>query len=261
MQDLVREVAYQTLSHGEHRRCTSLPHDISSRAPKTSWRSSSQAICSRRTGWRPTTLMRGRSADARWRRCDQRLGRRCGCAFRNALRGFGAALRLCDGPEQRAVVLEETATAARAAARLDLAEGLREFVRGRGETGQRNEAAMARAQLASVMLLAQHNEAAIPELDGPFAPSLVRPQRGRSRLRHSWHRHACWSGTIGRPRVGRARLEAARRLGLDTVSADLLVTPARPVHLSDEEADWQICSAPSPTPNRPAPCTRSSSAE
>ena len=241
VQDLVREVAYQTLSHGERRAMHLAAARYLESRPEDELAESLAGHLLEAHRLAPD------HPDAR------RIGRRAVAALRRAAQGalrlhvperalghFEQALRLCDGPEQRAVVLEETATAARAAARLDLAEEyLRELVRGRKDAGQRNEAAMARAQLASVMLLAQHNEAAITELESAlrathgFGHSAggveLASQLARARM------------LVGDDRGGlewaERALEAARRLGLETVSTDLLVTrgTAR-FHLGDEEA-------------------------
>jgi class 3 adenylate cyclase/tetratricopeptide (TPR) repeat protein len=80
-----------------------------------------------------------------------------------ALAHLEKALELAATPTERATVLEEAAAAARADARLDAAEAyLRELIELRGEGP---ESGRARAQLASVLLTAQRNEPALVELE------------------------------------------------------------------------------------------------
>ena len=76
---------------------------------------------------------------------------------------------MVDSSEQRAILLEEAAGAARAAARLEVAEGhLRELVDLLGADGTATDVA-ARARLASVLLMAQRNESALAELESAVA--------------------------------------------------------------------------------------------
>jgi tetratricopeptide (TPR) repeat protein len=157
---------------------------------------------------------------------------------KRALGHLEHALGLVDNPEQRAVVLEEAAAAARAAARLDLAEEyLRELIELRKEAGHPRDAARARAQLASVLLMAQHNETAIAELESALRANRdigrdaagveLASQLARARM------------LVGDDRGGlewaERALSAAERLGLDAVATDLLVTrgSAR-FHLGDQ---------------------------
>ena len=144
-----------------------------------------------------------------------------------ALGHLEQALRLTDGPEQRAIVLDETASAASAAGRLDLAEQhLRELAALQLDAGERRTAARTRARLASVLLTAQRNEPAVRELE--MALRAIR-QVGRDA-----------AGVELAAQLARARvligddaaglswaergLRAARRLELDALAADLLVT-------------------------------------
>ena len=241
VQDLVREVAYHTLSHGERR---------------TMHLAAARYLESRRDDELAEALaghllevlrLAPDHPDAR------RIGRRAVAALRRAAHGalrlhvpdralghLEQALRLTDGPEQRAVVLEETATAAQLAARLDLAEEhLRELAQARRDAGQRHEAARARAKLASVLLLAQQNETAIAELESALrAIHDIGHDAGGVELASQLARARM---LIGDDRGGlewaERALEAAQRLGLDVVAADLLVTrgTAR-FHLGEEDA-------------------------
>jgi class 3 adenylate cyclase len=137
------------------------------------------------------------------------------------------ALRLTDGPEQRAVVLDEAASAGTAAGRLDLAEAhLRELATLQFEADHRRDAARTRARLAGVLLTAQRNEPAILELekalrairhvDRDAAGVELAAQLARARM--------LIGDDAGGLQWAERGLEAARRLGLDGVAADLLVT-------------------------------------
>jgi class 3 adenylate cyclase/tetratricopeptide (TPR) repeat protein len=137
------------------------------------------------------------------------------------------ALRLTDVLEQRALVLDEAATAATAAGRLDLAEEhLRELVDLQAAGGHRRDAAHARAKLASVLLTAQRNESAVAELE-----SALRAFRDIGRDAANVELAA----QLARARVllgdepaaldwATRALAAAERLDLPGVAVDLLVT-------------------------------------
>ncbi len=241
VQDLVREVAYNTLSRAERRTL----HLAAARYLES--RPEEELAESLAGHLLEVHRIAPDHPDAR------RVARRAVAALRRAAHGalrlhvpdralehLEAALLLTDGPEQRAVVLEETATAARTAARLDLAEErLRELIKLRKEAGKRDEAARARAQLASVLLLAQHNEQAIAELEsalratrtfGRYAAGIeLASQLARARM------------LVGDDQGGlewaERALAAAERFGLEAVAIDLLITrgTAR-FHLGDEEA-------------------------
>jgi class 3 adenylate cyclase/tetratricopeptide (TPR) repeat protein len=144
-----------------------------------------------------------------------------------ALGHLERALRLCGGPTERARLLEESADAARAAGRLELAEGhLRELVALLAESGRREEVMHARAQLASVLLIGQQNESALVELEtalrairdiGSDASGIeLASQLARARM------------VMGDDRAGlewaERALAGAERLGLASIATDLLVT-------------------------------------
>ena len=152
------------------------------------------------------------------------------------------ALRLSSTPTERARLLEESADAARAAGRLELAEGhLRDLVALHADSGHPVEVARARAHLASVLLIGQRNESALAELE--TAVKAIR----------AWRLGADASGIELASQLARARmvmgddraglewaeraLAGAQRLGLDAIATDLLVTrgTAR-FRLGDEEA-------------------------
>ena len=137
------------------------------------------------------------------------------------------ALRLTDSPEQRAVVLDEAASAASAAGRLDIAERhLRELIEIRAASDNRRDVARARARLASVMLTAQRNEPAVAELESalravrdigrdPGGVELA-AQLARARLLIGDERGALeWA---------KRAMPAAERHDLPAVAVDLLVT-------------------------------------
>ena len=228
VQDLVREVAYQTLALTERRTL--------------------HLAAARHLESRPeddvAELLAGHLVEAHQLSPEhpdaRRIARRAVAALRraahNALhlhvpeRALGHlehALRLTDKPEQRAVVLAEAADASRAASRLDLAEDhLRELVSLHEAAGRRHETARARAHLASALLMAQRNEPAIAELE--------------SALRANRNVEADASGVELASQLARARmlvgderaalewaeraLRAARRLDLGPLAADILIT-------------------------------------
>ncbi|HET7686256.1 MAG TPA: AAA family ATPase [Candidatus Limnocylindria bacterium] len=87
-----------------------------------------------------------------------------------ALEGLERALAMPANPEERAALLEEAATAARRAGRLSVAERyLRELI----ERAGADERDRLRAQLASVLLMSHQNAAALAELEAAVAPDGV----------------------------------------------------------------------------------------
>ena len=167
VEDIVREVAYHTLAHTERRTI----HLAAAR------------YLEERPDDEVAESLAGHLVEAHQLAPDHpdahRIARRAVAALRraahNALRlhiperalgHLQHALRLTDTPEQRAVVLEEAAAAGRAAGRLELAEAhLRELVAHHTAGRRRQETARARAQLASVLLMAQNHRPAIAELE------------------------------------------------------------------------------------------------
>ena len=241
VQDLVREVAYHTLSRTERRGMhlaaarylETLPDDDVAEPLAGHLREAHRLAPDH-----PDAVRLARRAVAALRRASRDATRLH--VPERALGLLEEALRLTDSAEQRTVLLEEGADAARAAARLDLAEGhLRELVKLRTDLGQQKPAALARARLASVLLAAQRNEPALAELEAAMRavrnigadPSGVElaAQLARARL------------LVGDDRDGlewsERALAAATRLGLETVATDVLVTrgTAR-FRLGEEEA-------------------------
>ena len=241
VQDLVREVAYHTLSRSERRRLHLSAARYLETKPDEDVAESLAGHLVEAHGIAPD------HADA------NRLARRAVAALRlaaqNALRlhvperaigHLEQALRLTDSPEQRAVVLEEAAGAARSAARLDLAEAhLRELVAFHKSSKRRHETARARAQLASVLLMAQHNEPAIAELESALRATRniaaddagveLAAQLARARM------------LVGDDQAGldwaQRALAAAELLGLKAIATDVLVTRGTALfRLGDEEA-------------------------
>jgi class 3 adenylate cyclase/tetratricopeptide (TPR) repeat protein len=227
VQALVREVAYRTLARSERRTL----HLAAARYLES-------------VGDDAVEPLAGHLAEAHRLTEDPReqlrLARRAVAALRlsarqamvvhvphRALDLLERALRLSEGTDERPQVLAETADAARAAGRLDVAEEhLRELIRLQTAERKRQAAARTRAQLASVMLSAQRNAPALEEL-----AAAMRTVRG-------WERDP--SGVEIAAQLARARLligedaealawadralEAARNLALPAIELDVLVT-------------------------------------
>ncbi len=227
VQDLVREVAYRTLSRRERRTL----HLAAARWLEEESEDAAESLA-------------GHLAEAHDLAPDHadapRIARRAVSALRRAAaaaleqhvprRAFGHlehALRLTDVPAQRAVVLDEAAASATAAGRLDVAERhLRELADLHADAGRRRDAARARARLASVLLTAQRNEPAVAELESALRavrdvgrdPSGVElaAQLARARVLIGDNRGALdWSARA---------LAAASRHDLPAIAADVLVT-------------------------------------
>ena len=239
VQDLVREVAYHTLARMERRTLhLAAAHYLEALDEEVAEQLAGHLVEAHRLTSQPREL--------------QRLARRAVAALRHGARGatvlhvperalglLQVALRLGD-TGQRATLLGETADAAQAAGRLDVAEEhLRELIAIQAAAGERHDAARSRARLASVMLSAQRNEPALAELEAAM------------RAIRNWE--ADPSGVTLAAELARARtvvgddrealawadraLAAARRLELTGIATDLLVTrgTAR-VSLGDQEA-------------------------
>ena len=228
VQDLVREVAYNTLARSERRslhlgaaRYLESVEDDDVAEPLAGHLLEAHRLAPEH----PDAVRVARRAVAALRRAARDATRLH--VPERALGMLEEALRLSDGPEQRAVLLGEAADASRAAARLDLAEQhLRELVALRRDLGERRKTAHARARLASVLLSAQRNEPAIAELESAMravrditadASSVeLAAQLARAKL------------LIGDNRVGlewaERAMAAAERLELVNVAVDVLVT-------------------------------------
>ena len=239
VQDLVREVAYETLAHAERRAA----HLAAARHLETLDADEPELLAAH--------LVEAHRLTAQPREAE-RLANRAVGALRRAARAAAAlhvpgraldlaetALELADGPT-RPGILAEAADLARAAGRLDMAEThLRELIRLQQEGGARSAAARTRAQLASVMLTAQANEPALAELEAAMRdvrrwqsdPSGVELAAQLARAR----------SVLGDDREGlrwaERALAAAVRLELPAVVTDVLITrgTAR-IALGDHEA-------------------------
>ncbi len=225
VQDLVRDVASRTLGHADRRAL----HLAAARyLESTDREGASEALARhlveahRLAPDHPDALRVARRAVAALR-AAARDAQRIHVPDR-ALGHLETALTLAGSPEERAAVLEEAAAAARAAAQLSQAERfLRELIELRRDGP---EAAKARAQLASVLLMAQRNEPALVELESAIAavddaesdPAGVEliAQLARARL------------LVGDEQAGlgwaEQATEAAERLGLGGVAVDAHVT-------------------------------------
>ncbi len=141
-----------------------------------------------------------------------------------ALAHLAQALELSTTPTERATVLEEAAAAARADARLDQAEAyLRELIDLRGDGP---ESGKARAQLASVLLTAQRNESALVELEAAVTAvaDLASDPAGVEVIAQlARHRTLVGDDAAGLAWAERA-VAAAEDLGLGSVAADARVT-------------------------------------
>jgi class 3 adenylate cyclase/tetratricopeptide (TPR) repeat protein len=227
VQGLVREVAYRTLARTERRAL----HLAAARYLESA-------------GDEVAEVLAGHLGEAH-RLTEEprerlRLARRTVAALRTAARQamvvhvpdrafelLERALRLSEGTDERPSVLGETADAARAAGRLEVAEErLRELIGIQFAARERGAAARTRAALASVLLSAQRNEPALAELE-----RAMRTVRG-------WERDP--SGVELAAQLARARLlmgedaealawadralAAAMHLELPAILMDVLVT-------------------------------------
>ena len=239
VQGLVREVAYRTLARTERRAL----HLAAARYLESAGDDAAEVLAGHLSeAHRLTEEPRERL----------RLARRAVAALRTAARqaqvvhvpdrAFGLlerALRLSEGTDERPSMLAETADAARAAGRLEVAEErLRELIGLQFAARDRRATARTRARLASVLLSAQRNAPALAELE-----RAMRTVRG-------WERDP--SGVELAAQLARARLlmgedaealawadrglAAARRLDLPAVLMDLLVTRGT-ARLSSGDAD------------------------
>ena len=241
VQDLVREVAYATLSRAERRSLhLAAARWLESRSEEEVAESLAGHLLEahRLAPEHPDSHRLARRAVAALRRASHNA-MRLHLADR-ALDHLEHALKLTDVADQRAVVLEEAAAAARASARLSLAEDhLRELVKLHADAGRRRESAAARARLASVLLMEQRSETAIAELESALragrrietydAGVELASQLARARMLVGDYRPALrWADRA---------LEAAEQRGLDVVANDILITrgTAR-FSLGDEEA-------------------------
>jgi class 3 adenylate cyclase/tetratricopeptide (TPR) repeat protein len=228
VQDLVREVAYGTLSRAERRSLhLAAARWLEGRAEDDIAESLAGHLLEahRLAPEHPDGHRVARRAVAALRRASHNAMRLH--LPHRALDHLEHALKLTDVADQRAVVLDEAAAAARASARLTLAEEhLRELVKLHADAGRRRESAAARASLASVLLMDQRNASAIAELETALragrrietydAGVELASQLARAKMLVGEHRPALrWADRA---------LEAAEQRGLEAVATDILIT-------------------------------------
>jgi class 3 adenylate cyclase len=226
VQELVREVAYETVARSERRSL----HLSAARYLESLEDDAPEQLAAH--------LVEAHRLTSESREAE-RVAHRAVGALRRAARGASAlhvparalglletALALAD-VRMRQGLLAEAADAARAAGRLDVAEThLRELIGLQREAGDRSAAARTRAQLASVMLTAQANEPALLELEGAMRdvrrwqsdPSGVELAAQLARAR----------SVLGDDREGlrwaERALAAAERLNIPAVVTDVRIT-------------------------------------
>lgn len=228
VQDVVRDVAYRTLSRQARRRLhlaaakwleaitdedvaeplaghLAAAHDLAPDHPDA-----------HRVARRAVAALRRSAASAMARHVPER-----------ALGHLERALRLTDVPEQRIVVLDEVARAAASAGRLELAEQhLRELAELQLASDHRREAAQTRARLAGVLLTAQRNALAVQELEIAMRGirRIDRDEAGVELAAQLARARVLIGDDAGGARWAERGLAAARRLDLNGLAADLLVT-------------------------------------
>ncbi|HEY6607917.1 MAG TPA: hypothetical protein VI277_01865, partial [Candidatus Limnocylindria bacterium] len=240
VQDLVRDVAYRTLGLADRRALhIAAARYLESREDEGAAEALSFHLVraqelapehpdARRVARRAVGALRIAARDALRMHAPER-----------ALAHLQRGLELVDSPEQRALLLEEAATSARAAARLELSESyLRELIGLVADTDAAR-AARARAQLASVLLMAQRNEPALAELEAALRamkdpdsdPAGVEVAAQLARA------HVLVGDDAASLAWAERAFAAAQRLGMDAVAIDAVVTrgTAR-VRLGDEAA-------------------------
>ena len=228
VQDLVREVAYHTLARSERRQLhLEAARYLGGIADDTLAESLAGHLVEAHAlaPEHPDAVRIARRAIA-----ALRIAAREGIRLHAPERAIGhleRALRLAAAPDERTRLLEESAAAARGAGRLELAEQhLRELVTLHAEARRPREAARARAQLASVLLIGQQNEPALAELEGALrAIRNVTADGSGIELAAQLARALMVMGNdaAGLEWADRA-LRGAERLGLDALATELLVT-------------------------------------
>ncbi len=226
VQDLVRDVAYRTLSRRERRvlHVAAADHLESLRESDLVEAVAEHLVEAHRAApdhsEAPAVAMRAVSA---LRQAAQRA-----LALRvpvRALTHLQRGLELVEDAETRAVLWEEAALAARAAPRFELAERfLRQLIEWRTTLGQRGEAARATAQLASLLLATERHgpalgdlEAALKGMDASDPASLeLSGQLARAHLLVGDHQQALrWADRT---------LDAAEQVAATAVAVDALIT-------------------------------------
>jgi class 3 adenylate cyclase len=241
VQELVRELAYGTLSRSDRR-------SLHLAAARYLEGRDDEGLAEALAGH----LVAAHALTADEREAS-RLARRAVAALRAAARDairlhvperavghLEVALRLNGSAQPRTALLDEAADAARAAGRLDVAEGhLRELAAIHDAGRDHSRASSVRARLASVLLSGQRNEPALAELESAMRavrhleadPARVElaAQLARARLLVGDDRGSLeWADRA---------LAAARTLGMSSVATELLITRGTARHgLAEEEA-------------------------
>ena len=227
VQDLVREVAYQRLSRDERRALHLAAARFLEERPdddEVEALASHLATALALAPDHPDARRLARRAVGALRR-SARKAMRLHLADR-AVGHLEQTLRIVD-VAGRAAVLDEAAAAASAADRLELAEEhLRELAHLHRESGNRADLAATRAQLASVLLMAQRNEPAIAELELALrAHRRVLSDPGATELAAQLARARVIVGDdAGGLEWAERALDASGRLGLEPLRTDVLVT-------------------------------------
>lgn len=228
LQDIVREVAYRTLSRRERRtlHVGAADHLESLRKPDLVEAIAEHLVAAHGASpEHPQAPDAARRAVGALRQAAQRA-----MALHvpvRALTHLEKALELVDDDDARAALWEEAATAARAASRFELAEQLlRQLIAWRAAAGERAGAARAHAQLASLLLSIEHNQSALGDLEtavegiadlGPDPASMeLSGQLARGRMLVGDYEQALdWANRT---------LDGARELGLEAIGVDALIT-------------------------------------
>ena len=142
-----------------------------------------------------------------------------------ALEDLERALAMPGDDAERGALLEESADAARRAGRLATAEmRLRELV-DRSAAGAAADRDRYRAELASVLLMAHHNAAALAELEAAIDAGVEETSPAAAELIGQLARAHLLVGRDGEAvRWGRRALEIARGNGIGAIAVDALVT-------------------------------------
>jgi tetratricopeptide (TPR) repeat protein len=228
LQDVVREVAYRTLSRHERR---SLHVAAAGHLESLLDQELVEAIAEHLAAAHAASPDHPDAPAVARRAVDAlRLAAKRAMALHvpaRALAHLEKALELVDTDDVRAALWDEAAVAARGAARFELAEQLlRRLVAWRIAAGQRAEAARAQAQLASLLFSLEQNEAAVGDLEaalegiadlGPDPASIeLSGQLARGRMLIGDYQAALeWADRT---------LVDARELGLGAIGVDALVT-------------------------------------
>ncbi len=227
LQDVVRDVAYRTLSRAERRELhlatadhlaaehPALVEEIAEHLYR-SHRMAPDDPASAAVAQRAVTALASAADRATAVHVPER-----------ALRHLERALALAADEEQRLTLLTGAATAARAAAHFERAEEmLRELIDGHVALGQHGPAARARAQLASLMLAGERHGFALGELEMALAETEdLDSDPAGVELAGQLARAKMLSGSDAESLAWASRtMRAARRLRLPAVHLDALTT-------------------------------------